>query len=176
MNLTDTELSPLQVGKLRKAGYHTIEELPNTLDALTEIDGVGDVTAKQILEIKARVQTVKTPSERTEETEAAASEPEAEEPPVEEDPEVYPTASLTRYHITCLCALDRQMGRELPGFAYSYLTALVAGKSRPEATKSAGRKGSIQTDEEVWEALRDFALHYTIVRSRDFGPPPGAIS
>lgn len=175
MNIQNTELSPLQVGKLRKAGYHTIEELPNTVEALVQIDGVGDVTAEQILAIKARVQGVKTPPAPKAQVEPEATEPEAPEPEIEEDPKVYPTASLTRYHVACLCALDRQMGRELPGFAYGYLTALIAGQSRREATVAAGRKGSIATDKEVWEALRDFALHYTIVRSRDFGPPAGSV-
>lgn len=175
MNITDTELSPFQVSAFRKAGIHTVEEMPTTVEALTAIDGVGKKTAELALEIQARVRGLKKPPEAKEEPEEASSEPEAPETPVEEDPEVYPTASLTRYHIACLCALDRQMGRDLPGFAYSYLTAIVAGKSRPEATEAAGKKGAIGTDKEVWEALRDFALHYTIVRARDFGPPPSAI-
>lgn len=176
MNLADTELTPLQVGKIRNAGFHTVEELPDTEEGLTAIKGIGATTARQILEIKQRVATAKGPPPTAAESEEPppAAEPE-EAPPAEEDPEVFPTAVLTRYHCQCLAALDRQLGRELPRWVYTYLVAIGSGRSRKEATQAAGQTGAIQTDREAFEAVKEFALHYTLVQSRAWGPAPGSV-
>lgn len=42
----------IQAAKLKTAGYETLESLPNTLDELLEIEGVGKKTAEAILALK----------------------------------------------------------------------------------------------------------------------------
>lgn len=179
MKLSDTGIHHLTVGKIEKAGFHQIEELPGTEAELVKIAGIGKVTAKEILGIKARLSKAKgpmPPDELADEILAPSrSEDDVDAELAEEEAELYPTSRWSRYQMACICALDRHRGREMERWAYTYLSSLVNGTDRPTACKAAGREGVFKTDRAVEKEVLRMAENFMLTMSREYGPPVGSV-
>lgn len=180
MKISDTSIHNIQVARLEKAGFHQIEELPGTEAELVKINGVGKATAKEILEIKARLSKAKGPMPPEDELADEILSPPRSEDEVdaelgEELEQQFPTSRWTRYQMACICGLDRHRGREMERWAYTYLSSLVNGTDRPTAARAAGLEGVFKADRAVEKEVLRLAENFMLTQAREYGPPVGSV-